>query len=140
MIDMRSSYAAIVILNLIGGVASVGFGVWHLFVPKIWKWYSYIQTDAKELVVAIRAINVFFSVSLILFGIMSNLLVIGKNSNKYSLVVVIGSIVALWTVRVIMQLIYPQGTMNVNLQYGMLISFILILLCYIASLLLIIKS
>ena len=46
-----------------GASASVGFGMWHFFVPKAWKWYSYIDINATELVAAVRAINVFFSFS-----------------------------------------------------------------------------
>jgi len=58
------------LLVIFGSVVSVGFGLWHLFVPELWKWYSYIDSNAKELIIAIRAINVFFSLSLILFGIL----------------------------------------------------------------------
>lgn len=54
------------ILVLISSVASIGFGIWHFFVPTIWKWYSYIDINATELVAAVRAINVFFSLSLVL--------------------------------------------------------------------------
>ena len=52
------------ILITIGSLISVGFGIWHFFVPKLWKWYSYIDSRAKELIVAVRAINIFFSLSL----------------------------------------------------------------------------
>lgn len=31
-------------LVIFGSSASIGFGVWHFFVPKAWKWYSYIDT------------------------------------------------------------------------------------------------
>ena len=50
------------ILVTIGSSASIGFGIWHFFVPKAWKWYSYIDPAATELIVAIRAINAFFSI------------------------------------------------------------------------------
>ncbi len=49
------------ILVTIGSSASIGFGIWHFFVPEAWKWYSYIDIHATELVAAVRAINVFFS-------------------------------------------------------------------------------
>ena len=52
------------ILVIIGSSASIGFGVWHFFVPKTWKWFSYIDANATELVAAVRAINAFFSLSL----------------------------------------------------------------------------
>ncbi len=60
------------ILVMIGSSASIGFGVWHFFVPKAWKWYSYIDANATELAAAVRAINAFFSLSLVLFGIVTD--------------------------------------------------------------------
>ena len=51
------------ILVIFGSSASIGFGIWHFFVPKAWKWYSYIDSNATELVAAVRAINAFFSLS-----------------------------------------------------------------------------
>ena len=79
------------VLVTIGSSASIGFGIWHFFVPKAWKWYSYIDINATELVVAVRAINVFFSLSLILFGIINLLFIYGDKSNKYSLIVVLAA-------------------------------------------------
>jgi hypothetical protein len=51
------------ILVTLGSSASTGFGIWHFFVPKAWNWYSYIDIAATELILAVRAINVFFSLS-----------------------------------------------------------------------------
>jgi hypothetical protein len=34
------------ILVIIGSSASIGFGIWHFFVPKTWNWYSYIDINA----------------------------------------------------------------------------------------------
>jgi hypothetical protein len=79
------------VLVTIGSSASIGFGIWHFFVPKAWKWYSYIDINATELVVAVRAINVFFSLSLILFGIINLLFIYGDKSNRYSLIVVLAA-------------------------------------------------
>ncbi len=59
------------ILVTFGSLASIGFGIWHFFVPRAWKWFSYIDANATELVAAVRAINVFFSLSLVLFGIVN---------------------------------------------------------------------
>jgi hypothetical protein len=36
-----------------------------LFVPTAWKWYSYIDVNATELVAAIRAINAFFGFGIV---------------------------------------------------------------------------
>jgi hypothetical protein len=54
-------YSLVKVFVTIASTASIGFGVWHFFVPSIWKWYSYIDGRATELIVAVRAINVFFS-------------------------------------------------------------------------------
>jgi hypothetical protein len=116
-----------------GSAASIGFGVWHLFVPRIWNWYSYIDPAATELVVAVRAINVFFSLSLVLFGVMNLLMAYGRSVDRFSLLVVLGATCVLWAARVVMQLLYPQGSMNPALQYGMLAAFVVILGCYSAS-------
>ncbi len=122
------------ILVIIGSVGSVGFGVWHFSVPEAWNWYSYIEPNATELVVAIRAINVFFSLALVLFGAVNMLLVYGKRANNYSIIVMLTATSILWITRVALQVIYPQGSMNPALQYGMLSAFIVVALCYIVPL------
>jgi hypothetical protein len=53
------------IFVMIGRSASIGFGIWHFFVPRVWNWYSYMDFHATELVAAVRAINVFFSLALV---------------------------------------------------------------------------
>jgi hypothetical protein len=121
-------------LVTVGSAASIGFGIWHFFVPKMWSWYSYIDPSATELVVAVRAINVFFSLSLVLFGLMNLLLAYGPGADRYSFMVVLGATCVLWAVRVAMQVAYPQGSMSPALQYGMLGAFVLVLGCYTASL------
>ena len=70
------------IFVMIGSSASIGFGIWHFFVPRAWNWFSYIDIDATELVAAVRAINVFFSLSLVLFGVVNVLLIYGDKSNR----------------------------------------------------------
>lgn len=117
-------------LILTGSTATIGFGVWHFFVPTIWKWSTYIDAAATELVAAVRAINVFFSLSLVLFGLMNILLVYGDRANRYSLVVVLSATCALWLARVALQVIYPQGTLYPGLRYGMLAAFVVVGLCY----------
>jgi hypothetical protein len=78
-------------LVTLGSVASIGFGVWHFLVPRIWNWYSYIDPSATELVLAVRAINVFFSLSLVLFGVMNLLMVYGQDVGRYPVLVVLGA-------------------------------------------------
>ena len=122
------------ILVMIGSCASIGFGIWHFFVPTAWKWYSYIDVNATELVAAIRAINAFFSLSLVLFGVVNILLIYGDRSNRYSIIVMLAATCILWLTRVVFQLIYPQGSLYPGLQYGILSAFIIINLCYMISL------
>ncbi len=131
---------AIKVLITIGSLISMGFGIWHFFVPTLWNWYSYIDSAATELILAIKAINIFFSLCLFLFGLINVLLIYGEKVSKYSLIIVVGATCILWLVRVIVQIIFPQGSMNVFLQYGMLATFIVVLLSYIISLVLIIKG
>jgi hypothetical protein len=123
------------ILIMIGSSTSIGFGIWHFFVPKAWNWYSYIDGNATELIAAIRAINAFFSLSLVLFGVVNILLVYGDKSNRYSITVVLAATCILWLTRVAFQVFYPQGSLYPGLQYGMLSAFVIVTLCYLISLL-----
>ncbi len=125
------------ILVIFGSSASIGFGIWHFFVPKAWKWYSYIDINATELVAAVRAINAFFSLSLVLFGIVNILLIYGDKSNRYSIIVMLAATCILWLTRVAFQVFYPQGSLYPGLQYGMLSAFVIVSLCYIISLMLV---
>jgi len=122
------------ILVMIGSSVSVGFGIWHFFVPTTWKWYSYIDSNATELVAAVRAINAFFSMSLVLFGIINILLIYGGKSNRYSIIVMLAATCILWVTRVAFQVIYPQGSLYPGLQYGMLLVFVIVALFYLISL------
>ncbi len=128
------------ILVIVGSVASIGFGIWHFFVPAMWNWYSYIDVNATELVVAVRAINVFFSLSLVLFGIVNILFIYGDQSNRYSIIVMLAATCILWLTRVSFQVIYPQGSMSPLLQYGMLSAFIIVSLCYMVSLYIVVSQ
>lgn len=122
------------VLATAGSAASIGFGVWHFFVPRIWHWRSYIDPAATELILAVRAVNVFFSLSLVLFGLMNLLLVFGPRTGRYPLVVTLGATCVLWLARVMMQVVYPQGSMSPALQYGMLVAFIAVLACHVVAL------
>jgi hypothetical protein len=127
-------------LVIIGSSASIGFGTWHFFVPKAWNWYSYIDSNATELVAAVRAINAFFSLSLVLFGIVNILLIFGGKANRYSIMVVLSATCILWLTRVAFQVIYPQGSLVPGLQYGMLSAFLLVSLCYMIALFLVMSK
>ena len=127
-------HSLVKILVTIGSISSIGFGIWHFFVPKVWKWYSYIDSAATELIVTVRAINVFFSLSLVLFGLLNLLFVYGGKANRYSIIVMLAATCILWLTRLVLQIIHPQGSINPFLQYGMLAAFIIINLCYMISL------
>jgi hypothetical protein len=122
------------ILVIAASSASIGFGIWHFFVPTAWKWFSYIDTNATELVAAVRAINAFFSLSLVLFGVVNILLIYGDRSNRYSIIVLLAATCILWLTRVVFQIVYPQGSLYPGLQYGMLSAFVIVALCYLVSL------
>ena len=123
------------ILVIFGSIVSIGFGTWHFYVPKAWKWYSYMDSQATELVAAIRAINAFFSLSLVLFGLVNILMIHGDKSTRYSIIGMLTATCALWITRVIFQVIYPQGSLYPGLQYGMLSAFVIVTLCYLVPLL-----
>ena len=119
---------------MIGSSASIGFGVWHIFVPRLWKWYSYIDPNATELIVAVRAINVFFSLSLVLFGVLNLLFIFNGNANRFSIIALLAATCILWLTRLVVQVIYPQGSLYPGLQFGMLAAFTLVSLSYLVSL------
>lgn len=125
------------ILVVIGSVASIGFGMWHFFVPKVWNWYSYVDPNATELILAVQAINVFFSLSLVLFGVINFLFIDGNHANRYSIIVLLLTTSILWLTRLLFQWFYPQGSLYPGLQYGMLIAFAMITLCHLIPLLII---
>jgi hypothetical protein len=116
------------ILVIMSSCASIGFGIWHFFVPRAWNWFSYIDINATELVAAVRAINAFFSLSLVLFGMVNILLIYGDKANRYSIIVMLAATFILLLTRVAFQVIYPQGTLYPGLQFGMLSAFIIIFL------------
>ena len=127
-------------LVTIGSAASIGFGIWHFFVPTVWNWYSYIDPKATELIIAVRAINVFFSLSLVLFGALNMLFIHGGKANRYSILVMLAATCVLWLTRLVFQLVYPQGSIQPVLQYGMLAAFIIINLCYLISLFMVVSQ
>ena len=125
------------ILVTVGSAVTICLGLWHFFIPKIWDWYSYISPNAPELVIAVRAINMFFSLCLVLFGVVNILFIHGTNSNRYSVTVMLSATSILWLVRSVLQVAYPQGSQNPAIQYGMLVLFIATLLCFSVPLLII---
>jgi len=128
------------IMIYLGSIVSIGFGVWHFFVPTIWKWYSYIDIKAPELVLAVRATNIFFSLSLVLIGVMNMVLVSSEHSSKHTIITILAVNIILWLIRVVLQIVAPQGKISFYIQYGMLSTFVLILILYVAALVLYAKD
>lgn len=136
----NSKKRTILIPVTIGSLFSVGFGIWHFFIPNIWDWYSCILPDATELVLAVKAINFFFSLLLVLLGVVGFLLVFKLKNETFPTVTVLSMLVILWASRVIFQVLFPQGSQNPAIQYTMLGIFILVLGCYAISLVLFVFS
>ena len=126
------------ILTTAGSIITICFGLWHFFVPRIWNWYSYVDPKATELIIAVRNINVFFSLCLVLFGIVNIIFINGNHSNRFSIIIMLSVTSILWITRSILQLIYPQGSYSPAVQYGMLAMFILVTICFLISLCIII--
>lgn len=105
-------------------LSSFVFGVWHFFVPGIWDWYNHMDSSASELILAVRAINFFFSLCLVLFGVLCVLFVFIKRISLISRVILLSTVSVLWASRIVMQIIYPQGSASVFIQYSMLAAFI----------------
>jgi uncharacterized membrane protein len=93
-----------------------------------------MDVKATELALAVRATNIFFSLSLVLFGLLSIVLISSNQSSRHTIIVILAANIILWLTRVALQIVSPQGTMNFYLQYGMLASFVLVLLLYAAAL------
>lgn len=119
---------------VVASLITAAFGVWHFFIPSAWDWYSYMSPDAPELVVAVRAINVFFSLSLVLFGAMNLALVLRSGVPRYPRLVVLVASTILWAVRVVLQLVAPQGTEIPVVRWGMLVGFVLTFGMYLVGL------
>jgi hypothetical protein len=78
--------------------------------------------------------------SLVLFGVVNILLVCGDKSNRYSITVMLAATSILWLTRVAFQVVYPQGSLYPGLQYGMLLAFTVVSLCYIIPLVIVVNS
>ena len=117
-----------------GSVITILFGAWHFFVPALWKWYSYIPAEAAELVLAVKAINFFFSLSLLLFGVITLLILLLRRDDRTVLTVILGAQTLLWGSRVFFQIVLPQGSEIPAVRYGMLAVFILTFLLFSFSL------
>ena len=67
---------SVCILYYVSVILSAGVGLWHFFVPWMFQWYEYLPMQYENLIVGIDYTNYCFS--LLLFGISSLLIVLGK--------------------------------------------------------------
>lgn len=125
------------LLVIAGSIVTVGFGAWHFFVPRVWRWYSYIDPAATELLLAVRAVNIFFSLSLVLFGAVDLIFIVAIPDDRFALTVMLAASTVLWLARTILQLLSPQGTQRPGLRTGMVLAFTLTTLCFAVPLILV---
>jgi hypothetical protein len=125
------------VLVVLGSGASLAFGTWHFFVPSRWKWYSYLRPEATELAIAIRAMNVLFSLSLVLSGAVTLLLLQRTARDRFPLAVVLAASCVLWTTRLALQIATPQGSFKPLLQHALSFAFLAVAACFAASFLLV---
>lgn len=117
-----------------GLVITLMFGIWHLFVPKLYKWFSYIPETPQELKNAITATNFFLSLALILISVLSYLVFYYSNPSDIIIRIICVPLGMLWLARLIYQVFIPQGLMIHNLRYYLLIIFLIPTLCFILPL------
>ena len=66
------------IIYYITVITSALVGIWHFFVPWMFQWYDYLPTQYENLIVGIDYTN--FCFSLLLFGLSSMLIFLGKRA------------------------------------------------------------
>ncbi len=112
------------ISSIAGGAVSLGFGVWHLFVPELYGWNSYLEQHPPELKKAVNATNFFFGISLSLLGGWSILMPTFFKDSASANLAWSWTMAGLWTIRSVYQIFNPQGSEVPGLSIGMLIGFI----------------
>ena len=119
--------------EMAGGLVTLGFGVWHFFIPSMFGWYDYLQDDPVELSRGIGASNFFLSFSLSLIGATSVAFPSLFPDSASANTVWLWANVGLWTARSIYQAVAPQGTQINGLAQSMLAGFIVTDLLFIFS-------
>jgi len=122
-----------------GSLVTLGFGIWHFFVPRIYKWYDYMDSKAHELILAVRAVNFFFSLSLVLMGLMCMTFLFVSEETGTEFIILLTAMNIMWFLRIVFQIVYPQGSLKKSLQYVMLITFCITFLLFFISFLLVLK-
>ncbi len=110
--------------EMAGGLITLGFGIWHFFIPSMFGWYDYLQDDPVELSRGVGASNFFLSFSLSLIGATSVAFPSLFPDSGSANTVWLWANVGLWTARSIYQAVAPQGTQVNGLAQSMLAGFI----------------
>ncbi len=116
-----------------GGLITLGFGIWHFFIPSMFGWYDYLQDDPVELSRGIGASNFFLSFSLSLIGATSVAFPTLFPDSGPVHTAWLWANVGLWTARSIYQAVAPQGSPVPGLAQSMLAGFIVTDLLFIFS-------
>ncbi len=114
----------------IGGIITLGFGIWHFFVPTLYDWGSYMVLLPDELMRGILATNFFLGFSLSIVGALTIIMCIWLWKNLAVMRLWVWTMVLLWAVRFGYQALNPQGQMVPGLAVVMLIIFGLTDLCF----------
>jgi hypothetical protein len=95
------------IFYITGLLLSLFTGVWHFFIPYMYKWHSYIPEAPRNIIVSIDWINYFFS--LLLTGISLILLFMTKQifSRNREVLVFYSFLVFTWFNRIIITVVHP---------------------------------
>ncbi len=80
-------------------ISSALVGLWHFFVPWMFRWYDYLPMQYENLIVGIDYVNYCFS--LLLFGLSLLLILMGKKALalQREAVVFYGFLAAVWVFR-----------------------------------------
>ena len=119
--------------EMTGGLVTLGFGIWHFFIPSMFGWYDYLQDDPAELTRGVGASNFFLSLSLSLIGATSVAFPSLFPDSGPANTAWLWANVCLWTARSIYQAVAPQGTQVPGLAQSMLAGFIITDLLFIFS-------
>jgi hypothetical protein len=119
--------------EMAGGLITLGFGIWHFFIPSMFGWYDYLSDDPVELTRAVGASNFFLSFSLSLIGATSVAIPSLFPDSGPVNTAWLWANVCLWTARSIYQAVAPQGSQVPGLAPSMLAGFIVTDLLFLFS-------
>ena len=95
------------VLMLRGLALSAGFGIWHFFIPYLFRWYSYIPEAPRNLLVSIDWTNFFLSLLLSGTSVLLMVLhrrVIRREPSAFAFYVFLS---AVWLARIVLTAVHP---------------------------------